>query len=629
MARGLRCGETRGPFLSTATRRKPGLGWISAAGAVALALAWGLVAPWLTALQRDQQAAVFPVELLGALAVGVIGWRAARPAATLGPRGAVGLGAAMALGGSLVSVAAALVLLRSLGAAEAVGLALAMAGFTISVALVITLVAWWRIAHVRGEDAAGRSVPLRALMAGASGLLATAAWALASGHVLGQLHADAVRHAVDEARDLGAIVAERALISDDIDAIATSIAPAGGFLVSLDDQGRVIGGIGLGVGTQLSLPSPDVCRIGHRALPCALRRLVDGSMVAAAVPSVPIAPGVIVGFWVAGLLVALTALFIGGLIGGGAARDLLRVAATLDQLGRTPQGLDRPVVALSHDEIGALATALGRLRSNLAPGLAEYQAALQKAQAADQARTEFLTLVSAELRSPLDRILAGARTLLDPAAEPLSDEQKEDVRIVLTSATHLVDLIDEVLDISAIATGQVSLKLGDVDVGQLVGDVAKAQRPLVQQKNVEIKIDIETPSPRAKADERRLRQVVTNIISNAVKFTDKGSIEIAASQKADRVVVSVKDTGPGIDEEQLPKLFSEFVQLGSLKQRARGTGLGLAICKKLVEAHGGQVTAESQIGKGSTFRVTLPVRGPESAGVREVHDARDDNRGAA
>jgi signal transduction histidine kinase len=177
-----------------------------------------------------------------------------------------------------------------------------------------------------------------------------------------------------------------------------------------------------------------------------------------------------------------------------------------------------------------------------------------------------------------------------------------------------------VLDISAIATGQVSLKLSDVDVGQLVGDVAKAQRPLVQQKGVEIKIDIESPSPHARADERRLRQVITNIISNAVKFTDKGSIEISARRDGEKIVISVKDTGPGIAEEQLPKLFSEFVQLGNLKQRARGTGLGLAICKRLVEAHGGQVAAESAIGKGSTFRVLLPARGPEDSRVFRVRE---------
>jgi signal transduction histidine kinase len=367
--------------------------------------------------------------------------------------------------------------------------------------------------------------------------------------------------------------------------------------------------------------SGDECRIGHRSLPCAVRRLVDGSIVAAAVPVVTIAPSVVLGFSVAGLLVALTALGIGLLIGSGTAHDLARVATTLDELGRSPRGLDRPVVALSNDEVGDLATALGKLRARLQPGLAEYQSALEKAQSADQARTEFLTLVSAELRNPLDRILGSARTLLDPAAEKLSDEQKEDVRIVLTSATHLVDLIDEVIDISAIATGQVTLKLGDVDVGQLVGDVAKAQRPLVQQKGVEIKIDIESPSPHARADERRLRQVVTNIISNAVKFTEKGSIEISARRDAEKIVVSVKDTGPGIAEEQLPKLFSEFVQLGSLKQRARGTGLGLAICKRLVEAHGGLVAAESTPGKGSTFRIIVPARGPEDTRPMRVPEA--------
>lgn len=608
----------------TPPRKRPGLGWVAAAGALALAVAWSVVCPWLVALPRAQAWALVPVDAAGAIAVGLLAWRAGRGAVTLGPRGAVRLGGVVAIGGAAASLALALALVRPLGAAAAVALALAAGGATLYVALAVMLLAMWRIGRRRGDDSVGRSVPLRLLMAGACGLLATAAWSLASGHVLGQLHADAERHAIDEARDLVAVVAQRALISDEIDAIAPTLAPAGGFLVSLDDEDRVVAGVGVGVpaGTEVEMPARDLCRVGRRALPCAVRRLVDGTIVAAAVPAIPISTGVVLGFALAGLLVALTAVGIGALIGGGTARDLLRVAQTLDELGRTSRGLDRPVVALTNDEVGDLATALGQLRARLAPGLAEYQAALEKAQAADHARTDFLTMVSAELRNPLDRILAGARTLLDPAAEPLSDEQKEDVRIVLTSATHLVDLIDEVLDISAIATGQVLLKLGDVDVGQLVGDVAKAQRPLVQQKGVEIKIDIDAPSPHARADERRLRQVVTNIISNAVKFTDKGSIEIGVHKEGERVVVSVKDTGPGIAEEALPKLFSEFVQLGSLKQRARGTGLGLAICKRLVEAHGGQVTAESKVGAGSAFRVTLPARGPDDSRALRLAEAR-------
>ncbi|HEX8953822.1 MAG TPA: HAMP domain-containing sensor histidine kinase, partial [Polyangia bacterium] len=505
----------------TPTRRRPQVAFVAAAGAVALAAAWSLVCPWLVALPSAQARLLLPFEALGALVVGLAGWRVTDSAVALGPRGAVRLGGVMTLVGAAASAALGLSLLRPLGAAAAVALALAAGGLTICVGLLVILVAGWRIGRRRGDETHGRSVPLRGLLAGASGLLATAAWGLASAHVLGQLHADAERHALAEARDLVAIVAERVLISDEIDAIAPTLAPPGGFLVSLDDTRHVVSGVGADVaaGAEVLMPAADLCQIGHRSLPCAVRRLVDGSIVAAAVPAVAIAPSVVLGFSIAGLLVALTALGIGALIGGGTARDLARVATTLDELGRSPRGLDRPVVALSHDEVGDLATALGKLRARLQPGLEEYQAALERAQAADHARSEFLTLVSAELRNPLDRILGGARTLLDPGAEPLSNEQKEDVRIVLTSATHLVDLIDEVLDISAIATGQVSLKLGDVDVGQLVGDVAKAQRPLVQQKGVEIKIDIESPSPHARADERRLRQVVTNIISNAVKMT--------------------------------------------------------------------------------------------------------------
>jgi signal transduction histidine kinase len=266
--------------------------------------------------------------------------------------------------------------------------------------------------------------------------------------------------------------------------------------------------------------------------------------------------------------------------------------------------------------VGDLAVALGRLRAHHSPTLTDYATALEKAEAADRARTAFLGLVSTELRTPLDQIVASAKALLDPASEELAPEQAEDVRIVLSSSLHLHELIDEVLDVSAIATGQVALKLEDIDVGLLVSDVAKAQRPIVQKKGVEVRLDVEPPSPHVRGDERRLRQVLTNIISNASKFTEHGYIEVSARRRGDEVEVCVRDTGPGIDPKQLPRLFTEFVQLGSLKQRAHGTGLGLAICKRLVEAHGGRVAAESTLGQGSLFRVVLPVTGPGAAAGR-------------
>jgi signal transduction histidine kinase len=323
----------------------------------------------------------------------------------------------------------------------------------------------------------------------------------------------------------------------------------------------------------------------------------------------------IVLFLIAGLAVAAGAVAIGALVAGAPARELERVTADVEELRRSANGprapdLERPLVVTSHDEIGKLAAALGRLRVRLAPILAEHYEARERALSADRARDEFLQLVSVELRSPLDAIIACANELIADTARPLSPEQRDDVNTVIAASRQLTDLIDEVLDVSAIATGQVQLKLGEVDVGQVVTDVVKIQRPIVQKKAVELRLSVDSPSPTAHADERRLRQVVTNIVSNAVKFTDKGTIEVTVRTRRPRVEISVRDTGPGIPAEALPKLFREFVQIGSLKHRAHGTGLGLAICKRLVEAHGGDVWAESSPGEGSVFHVALPLAGP-------------------
>jgi len=448
--------------------------------------------------------------------------------------------------------------------------------------------------------------------------------------VLGQRHTDADRHALDEARAVCAIAAERTVIGEtppvrEIDHLAPALAPAGGYLATVDDNGYVIGGVGVGVspGTPLHIAEgpPTVCRISRRTLPCAVRRLTDGTRVVAAVPVVPIGGDVVLTFGLVGLAVALSALAIGGLVGASTARDLERVSSTIDDLRRGAKDLDRtldltkPIVVASLDEVGDLAASLGRLRARLAPMLGDYRQSLAKSQAADRARDAFLGLVSVELRSPLDEIIAAARALLDARAEPLTPEQRDDVNTVLSASTHLTDLIDEVLDVSAIASGQLTLRLGDVDLGQLVTDVAKAQRPIVKAKGVEVRLQVDTPSPRIRGDERRLRQVVTNIISNAVKFTERGAIEVVVRESGGRVDVRVKDTGPGIAADALPKLFREFVQLGSLKQRAHGTGLGLAICKRLVEAHEGEVGAESVVGEGSTFHFSLPKNGPKPPAV--------------
>jgi signal transduction histidine kinase len=573
-----------------------------------LAALWALAAPVLSELAPSEAADLRPWLAVAGLATGLL-----FGAGRAGPRGALIQLGRLSLGGFLVGAvgALALALAHRLGAATALALGLCAFGLAVACGLVLAR------ASATANEIAERGPPLRWMIAGTCGALTVAAWALASGHVLGQRTADATRHAVGQARDLVSIVAARAIVGGELRGLG-ALAPTDGYLVTVDDAGRVLSGVGVAVptGSTLALAAageagPFVCTTQGRTLPCAVRRLTDGSRVVAAVERAPIAGDVMLAFALAGVLVALGAILVGRLVGAATASDLGRVTKTLDRLGRGPHGLDRKIVVASLDEVGDLAAALGRLRAHLRPALAEYETALEKAQAADRARDEFLQLVSAELRTPLDQIVSGARALLDPASEKLSAEQTEDVRIVLSSSLHLVDLIDEVLDVSAIATGQVNLKLEDCDLGRVVGDVAKAQRPIVQNKGVEVRLDVGEPSPRARADEKRIRQVITNIISNAAKFTEKGSIEVWAKHHgAGEVELGVRDTGPGIDPKQLPRLFTEFVQLGSLKQRAHGTGLGLAICKRLVEAHGGKVAAESTPGVGSTFRVTLPVGGP-------------------
>jgi signal transduction histidine kinase len=547
---------------------------------VVIGLIWALGCPWLVGISLPPLAA----ERFGCgLAVGVLAALTA-PRGVLGSNGSVRLTVTLGAGAIVGAIVGALACVREIEIPPALALGLASLGAGVAVSLAAGVLAFTidQRVHPRADAIDAPGVPLRALVAGSCGALAVAAWALASGHVLGQKHEDAALHAVAEARDLVAIAAERLLAdeSSSLDAIAPQLVEnvTGGYLVSVDDANRVRGGVGAGVTTDqvvgIDEGPPPTCRLRRKTAPCAVRRLHENTRLVAAVPAQPIAGGVVLAFLLAGLAMTAAALAVGGLLGVG------------------------------------LAAALGQLRARLQPTLVEYRHALERAQAADRARDQFLQLVSVELRSPLDRIIGTAVGMMADTADPLTGDQKEDVKTVLAASRHLTELIDEVLDVSAIATGQITLRLAPTDIGDLVNEVVKIQRHIVQKKGVEVHLSVDTPSPRARADGRRLRQVLTNIVSNAVKFTDKGSITVTVRKADGAVEVSVKDTGPGIAAEALPKLFREFVQLGSLKQRAHGTGLGLAICKRLVDAHGGEVWAESTIGVGSTFHIQVPIAGP-------------------
>ena len=645
------------PAAARAGRFGQGARLVATAGA-ALALALAVAVPPLARVPLFVGAALAASSLATTLLLIAFG-----PRGRVTPAAALRLGVALTItsGFACALTATVLALARRIVPSEAVAAWLVATGVGSGVAAAFGVLTWRATARV-ADRVPSEGVPLRVALAGAAGGLALAAWAVAAGHVLGQRVDDAARQAYDEARDLAAIAVATAETVTGLTATPgapptggarlaeslASFAPAlgGGWLVLIDEDGRLLDGKGAVTSARVEAQAPrseeattgdrpaplvdDAVARCRRApddypLPCAIRRLDATRRIVAAIPPRRVRENVLIGFILLGALVVAGATGIGLLLGLALARDLERVAETLDELRRGARKgtlpLDKPLVPASLDEVGELTASLGRLRARLRPIVDDYRVALERAEAADKKRDEFLALVSVELRSPLNQVISAADALLDPSrADPLTPEQQEDVRTIVSASRHLTELIDEVLDLSAIATGQVHLRLAEVDIAAVVTEIVKAQRPIVQKKGIEIHVEVPSPTPLVRADERRVRQVVTNLVSNAVKFTEKGRIDISVSRPLEngRVRVSIADTGPGIPEAQLGKLFREFVQLGSLKQRAHGTGLGLAICKRLVEAHGGEVAATSVVGKGSTFSMELPVHGPR--GREELDD---------
>jgi signal transduction histidine kinase len=180
---------------------------------------------------------------------------------------------------------------------------------------------------------------------------------------------------------------------------------------------------------------------------------------------------------------------------------------------------------------------------------------------------------------------------------------------VQSNGKHLLGLINDVLDLSKIEAGQLVLRLEDYSLSGVVQTVATATESLAAEKKLRLAIALADTLPVGRGDERRLAQVLMNLVGNAIKFTDEGEIRISARATKSKFVVKVADTGPGIPETEHTRIFEEFHQVDSSNTKKKGgTGLGLAITKRIVELHGGRISVESELGKGSTFRVDLPIR---------------------
>jgi signal transduction histidine kinase len=244
----------------------------------------------------------------------------------------------------------------------------------------------------------------------------------------------------------------------------------------------------------------------------------------------------------------------------------------------------------------------------------EAQASRLIAEQANQMKSAFLANMSHELRTPLNAIINFTELVQMGIMGDVNTEQKEALGHSLSSSKHLLQLINDVLDISKIQAGKLSLFLDQqVDLHTEITDTLRMVEPLLQKQrdlygyNVQLIEDVDPNLPLVTCDRRRIRQVLLNLLSNAVKFTQQGSITLSVKRKAEQLEFAVMDTGPGIAPEMQAQIFEPFLQtLDGIKQ-AEGTGLGLPITKSLIEAHGGRLWLESEVGEGSAFFFTLPV----------------------
>jgi signal transduction histidine kinase len=247
--------------------------------------------------------------------------------------------------------------------------------------------------------------------------------------------------------------------------------------------------------------------------------------------------------------------------------------------------------------------------------LEEIQEKSRQVEEASKHKSQFLANMSHELRTPLNAILGYTELVLDGIYGDAPEKMRNVLERIQTNGKHLLGLINDVLDLSKIEAGQLVLTLNDYSIKDMMQGVYVAVEPLAGNKKLNFKLEVPPDLPAARGDERRLSQVLLNLVGNAIKFTDTGGVAMKASAANGSYTVAVADTGPGIAEADQAKIFEEFQQSDSTHTKAKGgTGLGLAIAKRIVEMHGGRLWVESALGSGSTFFFTVPLRVEHQAG---------------
>ncbi len=280
-------------------------------------------------------------------------------------------------------------------------------------------------------------------------------------------------------------------------------------------------------------------------------------------------------------------------------------------------------------ELAELNVQLGGAKRKTEKMNTELKEAYERLQEVDKMKTDFLSVVSHELRTPLTSILGFAEIVqlkfkstifpkLDPEEKKIAKaiaSVEKNLGVILAEGDRLTTLINELLDIAKLEAGKVAWKRESIHVADLIERSIAATSSLFDKKNIPLKKHIEQDLPEFTGDKDRYIQVVINLISNAVKFTNEGGVTIKSYMKVSEIVVEVIDTGTGIAEDDKDKVFEKFKQVGdTLTSKPTGTGLGLPICKQIVEHHGGRIGVDSELGKGSTFWFTVPTG--DAAGVQ-------------
>ena len=274
------------------------------------------------------------------------------------------------------------------------------------------------------------------------------------------------------------------------------------------------------------------------------------------------------------------------------------------EIGSLEQALHRMLDAIQQRDANTL-----ELNEQLETQLVEVEQARAEAEKSSQVKSAFLASMSHELRTPLNAIINFTKFVAQGDLGEVNEEQQETLFEVVDSGKHLLHLINDVLDMSKIESGSLNLFMQeDVDVRDIITTVVKNGEALVGDKELELRTNIPDDLPLIHADQLRIRQIITNLVSNAIKFTEKGFVEIRASRTGKEISISVQDTGAGIDAGDHELIFDAFKQTEQGIATGGGSGLGLAISKRLVEIHGGTIRVESEAGQGATFHVTLPVK---------------------